>query len=88
MITGQLLIDVPVYSDDPSDIEQGMDPTVRGIDISPADFIQDPADPSVYRSHKDFQGGEIVVTITVSKNGTISVVVTPGCEIVKNTLRI
>jgi hypothetical protein len=84
MLKGSAKIDVPVYSDDPGDIEQGMDPVKHGIEVLPEDLEQDPRNPAIYRSRRDDPSVEI--TVTVAADGSTTIATDPSSDVVENSL--
>lgn len=84
MFNGSVKIDVPVYSDDPSDIEQGIDPTLHGIELFPEDFSPDPENPGVFRATRDHPKVEVIAR--VNADGSVSITASPSSKTIENTL--
>lgn len=84
MLNGSVKIDVPVYSDDPSDKEQGIEPTFHGIELFPEDFSHGPENPGVFRATRDHPKVEVIAR--VNANGSVSVTTSPSSKIIENTL--
>ncbi|EKT4065453.1 hypothetical protein AA099_07645 [Xanthomonas citri pv. citri] len=86
MLLGEAKIDVPVYSDDERDIEQGMDPIMHGILITPSDLKPVPGKPGVYvAEHKN---PDVTVTVTVQADGSTTIETDPESDIFENTLHV
>ncbi|MFG6108314.1 hypothetical protein [Stenotrophomonas nematodicola] len=86
MLKGDAKIDVPVYREDEGDIEQGMDPVMHGILITPADLKPVPGKPGVYVANHE--NPDVTVTVTVQADGSTTIETDPESEIFENTLHV
>ena len=86
MLKGSAKLDVPVYSDDPNDLDQDKDPIMHGVDLLPEDLEQDASDPSIYRGQRDFP--PVKITVSVRPDGSTFITTEPNSGVVENTLHI
>ncbi len=86
MLKGEAKIDVPVYSDDEGDMEQGMDPIMHGILITPSDLRPVPGKPGVYVA--EHKSPDVTVTVTVQADGSTTIETDPESDIFDNTLHV
>ncbi|NIK06859.1 hypothetical protein FHY11_000325 [Xanthomonas arboricola] len=86
MLKGDAKIDVPVYSEDEGDIDQGMDPVMHGILVRPEDLEPVPEKPGVYVAKHKSPEVTVTVTVTVQPDGSTTIETDPESEIFENTL--